>query len=189
MEEKALFKNSSKMNENEMFVFQSYALKKTIFLSSFFLIIFCVVLGARLCFVKLFLGIAIIIAGLIGGFVLVPYILKDSIKKQNKLIFDNKKYLNHFEFYDDFLEVTNEEAATNENIYHFVIKEKFNYSDLLKVVVYGTYIFLYINKSQSLVLNQKGMTLNTSAELVSFLKSKNIKVIDKFQQLSIKEKK
>ena len=31
MEEKALFKNSSKMNENEMFVFQSYALKKTEF--------------------------------------------------------------------------------------------------------------------------------------------------------------
>lgn len=183
-EKQIKFKNTSKMNEDEIAVFQNYALKKTIILSSALLIGFCVLIGVGICFAQLYLGVAVIIAGALGGGVLMPFLMKDSVKKQNKLIFGEKKYLNHFEFYNDYLMVTSESTTSKEsNDYQKVAEEKVLYSDLFQVVVYKTYIFLYINKAQSFVLNQKGMTLGTAGELILFLKDKGLKIIDKSSKI------
>lgn len=179
-ENQMLFKNVSKMNEDEIVVFQNYALKKTIILSSALLIGFCALIGVGICFAQLYLGVAVIIAGALGGGVLMPFLMKDSVKKQNKLIFGEKKYLNHFEFYNDYLMVTSESTTSKEsNDYQKVAEEKVLYSDLFQVVLYKTYMFIYINKSQSFVLNQRGMTLGTVGELVPFLKEKGLKIVDK----------
>ncbi len=183
-EKQIKFKNTSKMNEDEIAVFQNYALKKTIILSSALLICFCVLIGVGLCFIELYLGVAIIIAGVLGGGVLMPFLMKDSVKKQNKLVFGDRKYLNHFEFFQDYFMVTSEATTSKEsNDYSVNAEEKLLYSDLFQVVVYKTYIFLYINKAQSFVLNQKGMTLGTAGELILFLKDKGLKIIDKSSKI------
>lgn len=183
-EKQIKFKNTSKMNEDEIAVFQNYALKKTIILSSALLIGFCVLIGVGLCFIELYLGVAIIIAGVLGGGVLMPFLMKDSVKKQNKLVFGDRKYLNHFEFFKDYFMVTSEATTSKEsNDYSVNAEEKLLYSDLFQVVVYKTYIFLYINKAQSFVLNQKGMTLGTAGELILFLKDKGLKIIDKSSKI------
>ena len=142
-EKQIKFKNTSKMNEDEIAVFQNYALKKTIILSSALLIGFCVLIGVGLCFIELY-----------------------------------------FEFFQDYFMVTSEATTSKEsNDYSVNAEEKLLYSDLFQVVVYKTYIFLYINKAQSFVLNQKGMTLGTAGELILFLKDKGLKIIDKSSKI------
>lgn len=89
-EKQIKFKNTSKMNEDEIAVFQNYALKKTIILSSALLIGFCVLIGVGLCFIELYLGVAIIIAGVLGGGVLMPFLMKDSVKKQINLFLETE---------------------------------------------------------------------------------------------------
>lgn len=80
--------------------------------------------------------------------------------------------------------VTSEATTSKEsNDYSVNAEEKLLYSDLFQVVVYKTYIFLYINKAQSFVLNQKGMTLGTAGELILFLKDKGLKIIDKSSKI------
>lgn len=175
-----LFKNSSKMNEDEIQVFQKFALKKTIIISSVCLIAAFAVIGALVCLAELFLGITIIVAGVLGGAVLMPFLMKDSIKKQNTLTLGDKKYLNHFEFYNDYIFVTSEATSSKEsNDYQEVASQKVFYKDLVQVVMYKTYLFIYINKAQSFVLNQRGMTQGTVGELIPFLKEKGLKIIDK----------
>lgn len=125
-----LFKNVSKMNEEEISAFQSFALKKTIILSSLALILFFSAIGAGLLFVDTFLGIAVIVCGVLGGGVLMPFLTKDSVKKQNRLVFGDKKYLNNFEFYSDYLFTTSNATASKEsNDYEQVASQKVNYSD------------------------------------------------------------
>ena len=180
IKDELLFKNSSKMNEDEIQVFQKFALKKTIIIASICLILGFAIIGALVCFVELFLGITIIVAGVLGGAVLMPFLMKDSVKKQNTLTLGDRKYLNHFEFYNDYIFVTSEATTSKEsNDYQEVASQKVFYNDLVQVVVYKTYLFIYINKAQSFVLNQRGMTKGTAGELVDFLKDKGLKMVDK----------
>ena len=90
-----LFKNTSKINEEELTKYQLKLLKKTIIL--FAAVVILISLGAGipiLIFVNEFVGGAIIVLGALGGAVLLPYLLKDSVKKQNAKVLGDRKYLN-----------------------------------------------------------------------------------------------
>ena len=178
--DEVLFKNTSRLNEEELLVFQNYALKKTIITMAIAIVAVFALAGVGLCFLELYLGITVIVAGLLGGVVLFPYMMKDSMKKQNKLMLGDKKYLNTFEFYNDYIIISNETTSSlTSNDYKEEAKSRVTYESLFRVDIYKTYIFIYINKAQSFVLNQRGMTKGVVDDLIQFLKSKGLKVIDK----------
>ena len=178
--DEVLFKNTSRLNEEELLVFQNYALKKTIITMAIAIVAVFALAGVGLCFLELYLGITVIVAGLLGGVVLFPYMMKDSMKKQNKLMLGDKKYLNTFEFYNDYIIISNETTSSlTSNDYKEEANSRVTYESLFRVDIYKTYIFIYINKAQSFVLNQRGMTKGVVDDLIQFLKSKGLKVIDK----------
>ena len=174
--EEPLFKNTSRMDEKEIQEFQSFALKKTMTLYSVIIALVCLGAGIGLYFVSSYLGIAVAVIGLLGAFVLFPYVIKESIKKQNSDVFANKKFLNTFEFFKNDMLVTSEQADVESSKFERNAEEKVNYKDLYKVVVYFPYVFIYINESQSFILNQKGMTKGTVEELLKFLSQNGLKI-------------
>ena len=156
--EELLFKNTSKMDEEEITLFQNYALKKMTIIASVAFTLFFVILGIGLSFVILPMGIILIVCGCIGGLIFMPYLLKENIKKQNIQNLGDKKYLNTFEFYENSLEVTTEATSSKQtNDYKPVANQSINYGDL----------------------SFKGMTKGTYQDVIDLLKSKNVKVIDK----------
>ena len=173
MEEKEiLFKNTSKMDENEITLFQNYALKKRVWITSIIFALSFAALGGFLCIVSLTMGIIIIACGCVGGFVLLPYLMKESIKRQNNIILGDKKYLNTFEFFEDYVNITSEATSSKDsNDFAPVATQKLMYTDVFKCVIYKERLFIFINF--------KGMTKNTIGELIEFLKGKGIKMIDK----------
>lgn len=180
MEDEVLFKNTSKMDDEEIALFQNFALKKSTMISSLIFTLCFVGVGIGLCFIDLTMGITLIVCGAVGGVVLLPYLTKESIKKQNKITLGDKKYLNTFEFMDDCVNVESQATTTKEtNDYQPVATQKIFYRDIFKLVLYKEHLFLYINARQSFILNFKGMTKGTVGELVQLLKEKGIKVIDK----------
>lgn len=175
MEEKLLFKNTSKLGKDEIDIFQNFAIKKTSLLTAIILFAICAGAGVGLFFVQMYLGIAFMVGGLLGAFI-IPHVISSSVKKQNQAVFQNKKYLNHFEFFEDIIVITSDAAENDSNEYEEKAKENLKYTDIHHVVVYGIYIFVFINKYQSLILNQKGMTEGVAADLIDFLKAKGISV-------------
>lgn len=180
---KVLFKNTSKMDDEEISIFQSYAIKKTMLISSILFSLIFVGIGIGTSFYDLTMGIVFIVCGLLGGFVLLPYLLKENVKKQNKITLGDKKYLNTFEFYDEYIFVESQATSSKEtNDFQSVASQKVFYKDVYKVVTYREFLFIYLNSRQSLILNFKGMTLGTAGEVVEFLKGKSIKIIDKTKE-------
>ena len=107
MEEKnAIFKNTSKMDDEEISLFQNFVLKKTTFISSLVFSIIFIGGGVGMCFVDLTIGLALAICGVIGGIILLPYLMKESLKKKNKITLGDRKYLNTFEFCQDYIFIT-----------------------------------------------------------------------------------
>lgn len=174
------FKNTSKMDEKEISIFQNYALKKRILICSIVFALAFVLLGVGLYFVDLTMSIILIVCGIVGGFVLLPYLMKETVKKQNNIILGDRKYLNTFEFFDEYVNITSEATSTKEsNDYQFVASQKLYYKDIFKFVTFQERLFIFINAQQSFILHYKGMTKSTAEELVEFLKGKGIKMIDK----------
>lgn len=175
MEEKLLFKNTSKMGKEEMEVFQNFAIKKTAILASLTILSLCLCAAVGFYFVSLYLSIAIAVAGIIGVFIM-PVVIKKTVNNQNAHILQNKKYLNSFEFFEDKIKITNEVSDENSNVYQRKAQDTLIYSDIHHVIVYGIYFYIFLNKYQSLILDQRGMTKGVFADLMEFFKSKNIKV-------------
>lgn len=178
-ENKILFKNTSKMDGKEIENVQALKIKKMLWGTSIALFASFTAVGIGFYFWQTFLGIAMIVLGAFGSLWLYPYLVKSNLKKENESIFAGKKYLNHFEFYEEEIVVSSDVAREGQNEYEEKAKEKFLYSDITKVVAYKEYLFLYVTKYQSLILNQKGMTTGVVADLLELFKSKNIKVIQK----------
>lgn len=171
-----LYINTSKLKEDEITAFQMFAMKKyTLFIAISIAVVFGG-LGLGLCFVNTYIGVAILLAGIIGGLFFFPYLSKSQLQKQNREIFDGKDYMNTFEFYDDHMKVIN---IDNNKENSEEISQEFLYSELYKLVSYKEFVFIYINKNQSFILNKTGMKKGTIAELVDFLKNKKIKYQDK----------
>ena len=174
-----LFKNTSKMDHEEISIFQNTVMKKTMFVTSIVFALIFAGIGVGLSFWNLTFGIIVIACGVLGGFVLVPYLLKENMKKANKETLGDKKYLNTFEFFADALSVTSQASRLDANEYEEVGSQKIYYSDIYQVVVYKERLFIYINPRQSFIFNFKGMTQGTAGEVIDFLKTKNIKIKDK----------
>lgn len=174
-----IFKNTSKMDMEEISLFQSTVLKKATFIASIIFALIFVGAGVGLSFVDTTLGIILIACGVIGGFVLLPYLIKDNQKKQNTQMLGDKRYLNTYEFYQEHIAISTEMARDNSNDYQNVATQTLNYQDIYQVKVYKERLFIFISSSQSFIFNFKGMTKGTAAEVIEFLKTKNIKIKDK----------
>lgn len=178
--EELLYKNTSKMDEDEITLFQNYAMKKTTIISSATFTLFFVLLGIGLSFVILPMGIILIVCGCIGGLIFMPYLLKDSVKKQNTQNLGDRKYLNTFEFYENSVLVTTEATSSKEtNDYKPIANQTINYNELYQLVVYKAHLFLFISPGQSFILSFKGMTKGTYQDVIDLIKSKGVKIIDK----------
>lgn len=178
--EEIKFKNTSKMNAEEVSIFQNYAMKKTnIIMSVGFAVIF-VALGVGLAFWNLTVGVICLVCGVAGGGFFLPYLLKENQKRMNAQALGDKKYLNTFEFYEDKFVVTSSETqSSNDKNYHEVGNQTIAYQDLYKVVTYKDRLFLFLDAQQSLIVDFKGMTTGTIAGLIAYLKEKGVNVIDK----------
>lgn len=184
IDENILFLNTTKLKEEDITAFQTFAMKKySLFIAIAITVVFGG-LGIGLCFVNTYVGVAILLAGIIGGLFFFPYLSKNQIKTQNTAIFDGKDYTNTFEFYEDHLKVTNIDGAEPEK----EISQEFSYDELYKLVTFKNYVCLYINKNQSFLLSYTGMKKGTIAELIDFLKAKNIKFQDKTSLGEMKKK-
>ncbi len=181
MEEKnAIFKNTSKMDDEEISLFQNFVLKKTTFISSLVFSIIFIGGGVRMCFVDLTIGLALAICGVIGGIILLPYLMKESLKKQNKITLGDRKYLNTFEFWQDYIFITSQATSSpTANDYQEIASQKVFYKDLFKFVAYKEHLFIFINQKQSFIFDYRGMTKGTAGEVVEFLKAKGVKFVDK----------
>lgn len=181
MEEKnAIFKNTSKMDDEEISLFQNFVLKKTTFISSLVFSIIFIGGGVRMCFVDLTIGLALAICGVIGGIILLPYLMKESLKKQNKITLGDRKYLNTFEFWQDYIFITSQATSSpTANDYQEIASQKVFYKDLFKFVAYKEHLFIFINQKQSFIFDYRGMTKGTAGEVVEYLKAKGVKFVDK----------
>lgn len=177
--EEALFKNTSKMDHEEISVFQNSVSKKANFTTSIIFTLIFVGAGVGLAFLDLTIGIIAIACGVLGGFVFLPYLLKENMKKVNKESLGDKKYLNTFEFYGDNFVVTSEASPLDEQKFEVVGSQKIYYKDLHKVVVYQERLFIFINPRQSFIFNFKGMTKGTAGEVIELFKNNNVPVKDK----------
>ncbi|MCI8554953.1 MAG: YcxB family protein [Clostridia bacterium] len=181
MEEKnAIFKNTSKMDDEEISLFQNFVLKKNTIISSLVFSIIFIGGGVGMCFVDLTIGLALAICGVIGGIILLPYLMKESLKKQNKITLGDRKYLNTFEFYEDHIFITSQATSSpTANDYQEIASQKVFYKDLYKFVAYKEHLFIFINQKQSFIFDYRGMTKGTAGEVVEFLKAKGVKFVDK----------
>lgn len=181
MEEKnAIFKNTSKMDDEEISLFQNFVLKKNTIISSLVFSIIFIGGGVGMCFVDLTIGLALAICGVIGGIILLPYLMKESLKKQNKITLGDRKYLNTFEFYEDHIFITSQATSSpTANDYQEIASQKVFYKDLFKFVAYKEHLFIFINQKQSFIFDYRGMTKGTAGEVVEFLKDKGVKFVDK----------
>ena len=116
--------------------------------------------------------------------------MKENVQKQNNDNLGDRKYLNTFEFYENQINVATEATTSKQsNDYKQIATQTLRYEDLYQLVIYKNHLFLYINPSQSFILNFNGMTKGTYQELIELIKSKNVKTIDKSGQSVPEEKK
>lgn len=177
--QEALYKNTSKLDLQEIETFQKFAMKKNMILMSIIFALVFIGIGVGVSFFELTLGIVVIVCGALGGFVLLPFLMKDNMKKQNAKNYGDKKYLNTFDFCEDHVLVTSESATEGSNDYKEIASQKLFYTDIYQGVLYRDHLFLYISAQQCFIVNYRGMTKGTIAELIDFLKTKSIKIVDK----------
>lgn len=169
-----LFSNTTKLNGSEVTAFQNHALKKYTLTISIVIAVFFSAIGIGLCFINTYLGAAIIVAGIVGGVILFPYLTKETIRKQNLEIFGDVDYINQFNFYEDKLEVINIDERSNKQA-----SQEFDYQEIYKIEEFKLRLFIYINKNQSFIFDAKSMTKGTVGEVVDLFKSKGVKIVDK----------
>ncbi len=169
-----LYKNTTKLSEQAITSFQIFAMKKITWLIATLITVVFGGLGIGLCFVNTYIGVAVLIAGILGGVIFFPYLVRSQIKKQNELIFQGGINVNEFEFYENQLIVTNIDKNSESDIF-----QSYLYKDLNKIIEFADYVAIYINKNQSYLLDKRGMNKGTISEVLSLLKQNNIQYIDK----------
>ena len=177
------FANTTNLDANQITTFQLFALKKYhIFISIMITVVFGG-LGIGLIFVNEFVGTAVLLAGIIGGLFLFPYMMKDQIKKQNQ-VFQENDYKNTFLFYQDKLLVLNQDVKKEKEY-----RQEFLYQELFRVDEYTQVVYIFINKNQGFILDKTKMTKGTIGETIEFLKTKGVKYKDKKSLGDIKKNK
>ena len=169
-----LYKNTTKLSEQAITSFQIFAMKKITWLIATLITVVFGGIGIGLCFVNTYIGVAVLIAGILGGVIFFPYLVRSQLKKQNELIFQGGINVNEFEFYENQLIVTNIDKNSESDIF-----QSYLYKDLNKIIEFADYVAIYINKNQSYLLDKRGMNKGTISEVLSLLKQNNIQYIDK----------
>ncbi|MBE7074272.1 MAG: YcxB family protein [Clostridiales bacterium] len=178
--EEIKFKNTSRMSGEEIAIFQSYAMKNTNILMSIFFTVIFVGLGVGLSFWNLTVGVILVVCGLAGGIFFLPYLLKENQKRNVLQELGDRKYLNTFEFYEEYLCVkSTATVSADSKDYQDAGSLRVEYSEVFKIATYKDRLFIFLNPQQSFIVNFNGMTMGTIAELIDFLKSKNIMFMDK----------
>ena len=186
--EEVKFKNTSRMDAGEIAVFQNYAMKKMIWGMSIAFALIMVGLGVGLWFWDMTAGIICVVCGLVGGFWLLPYLMKKNQESQVLKTLGDRKYLNTFSFFEEYLDVVSEATANaTDKEYKEVGTQRVYYKDLHKIVTYKDRMFVFLNESQSFILNFKGMTVGTVKELLDFMALHNVKIVDKSKSVDKKE--
>lgn len=175
MEENPLFSNVSKLDLPAVEKFNKIIGKKLTTLSAGAVIVLCAVVGGLFCIFDLFLGIATIGVGVLIGAPLVAYFIKDSMKKNAGNLLQGEEYIVHFDFYQEEILLKAERKNTKTGKYEFSGEERVKYTDIAKVIVNGTDVYLQ-RTGQANILDQRGMTLKTAGELLEFLASKGLKI-------------
>ena len=177
--EEVKFKNTSKLNAQELSLFQTYAMKRTTMaMTLFFLIIFGGA-GAGLLFVNVTIGIILIVCGVGGGAFFLPYLLKENQKRENIEKLGKNCYLNTFSFKESFIEIESQVASEGSKDYKPAGEEILYYKDIFKMVTYKDRLFLFVDQRQSYILHFNGMIKGGKDELIMFLKEKINKISDK----------
>lgn len=101
-----------------------------------------------------------------------PIILMANLKKSHKKMLEAGKILNRFSFTEESLQVESQRKTPGSEEYLTIGTSTHFYSELYRVLVTQDYIYLFINKQQSYVLDRVGMIDGTSAELIEFLQAK-----------------
>lgn len=187
--EEIKFKNTSKLDAQELSLFQQCAMKKMIWASSIAFAVLFAGAGAAIAFWQLAAGVILVVCGIVGGFFFLPYLLKENQKKQNEAHLGKSKYLNTFSFYEDRIHVQSELTNGVDNKFELAGEEVVRYEDILKVVTYKDRLFLFVDARQAFIVNFNSMTQGTISELIAFLKEKQLKFVDKTKvDLNVKKK-
>ena len=179
MDKEMLFKNTSKLDDKEIASFQTFAMKKVNLTASILFTTVFVAIGIGVSFIQIIYGLISLACGVIGGFVLLPYLMKESLKKHNEKNFDGRKYLNTYAFFDEYVTITSEQAMPGSNEYKEIASKNLEYIDIYQVVLRDDHLYLYLDSYQAFILDYKGMTKGTATELIALLKEKCFKVINK----------
>jgi len=167
-----LFKTVTPFTEKENMDFQLYHARKiTLFIDIMFPIAF-ILLGLIFILDKDYiLGGTFCACGVIMPFVW-NAVFRSTLRK-NKQAFMGGKTSNGADFYADYF--TEKTFRGEEQIGAMNIK----YSDVVKVVDYKEYFFVYISKIQAVIITKSGFIVGDADKFLDFIALKNIKIIGK----------
>lgn len=171
--EEVLFTNVTNLDAEKESKLTQKTAKKTIFLWSTLLFLVMAGAGAGLIFVNITLGVITIACGVLGGYVLLPYILKDGIKKGAQTKYGGQKYTYTYQFYSDRMEV----SIVCDNNKDVIENEVVNYSDFLRVKVLTETVVVFTKQGMSFSFDFKAMKKGTIVDVLKFFKEKEINTI------------
>lgn len=152
----------SEYNINTFCIFQKFSLKK-VFVLSYICGLLLLGIGIGFSFAKisnykvyLFLGIALPLFMYIYYRMIVSLAVNKNVYLQNKTI-------QIFTFDDQ--EIKLEQISPNK-----VFKEKYFYDEIIKIVKYKRYYFLYVNQSQAFIIKNEDYVVGTEEELDEMFK-------------------
>lgn len=169
--EERVFKIKSKSGDKEYMSLQEYTSKKILVPLCIICSLVFVVLGAIYLFSDLFTGIMFLVVAAVFPFIYVKFYKKEINKKKYKPATVSEDVVNYTEFSEDgFCEKT---FRREEQIGVTSLK----YTDLVKLVDYKGYFFVYISKMQAFIIDKSGFVVGTAEDLKSFLAEKGVKIV------------
>lgn len=185
MEDEVLFKNVSAIRKKEINALFKLTAIKPLLLGGVCCPLILIALGV-VWFLTGFEDTAIWLFCFGGAFLIVyPLFFCLGIRKMNSKLIDGKRLVNTFEFKQDGLVVTSENLAGTERV--LVGTSNIPYGELFKVVCTNDYMFLFVDRQQSFILDYEGMLQGDAEQFIQFMKSKAGQLKDKRKNKGVKE--
>lgn len=167
-----LFKTVTPFTEKENMDFQLYHAKKiSLFVDIMFPVAF-ILLGLIFILDKDYIfGGTFCVCGVIMP--IVWNVVFRSALKKNKQAFMSGKTSNGADFYSDYF--TEKTFRGEEQIGAMNVK----YTDVVKVVDYKEYFFVYVSKIQAVIIKKDGFIVGDADKFLDFIALKNIKIVGK----------
>lgn len=168
--EQTLFSARSQMSDKEYTVFQEYSARKTIVPIAIICSLIFVVLGVVYVFDDLITGIVFMATGVLFPFIYLAFYRREVNKKKYKSNLIGNDVINFIEFKEDcFSEKT---FRNGEQVGFTLLK----YSDLVKIVNYKNYLFIFISKVQAFIVDKNEFRQGTAQEFLTFATQKGITI-------------